>query len=42
MVNRTRVEGDGYIKHDIIHNMINRRVVTTFWTYYYRYLLYLL
>ena len=42
MVNRTRVGGGGYIKHDIIHNMINRRVVTTLWTYYYRYLLYLL
>ena len=32
MVNRTRVEGGGYIKYDIIHNMINRRVVTTFFT----------
>ena len=36
------IEGGGYIKHDIIHNMINRRVLTTLWTYYYRYLLYLL
>ena len=34
MVNRTRVEGGGYSKHDLItiHDMINRRVVMTLYT----------
>ena len=27
MVNRTRVEGGGYGKHELLHDLINRQVV---------------